>query len=83
MNQMYEEVNISYQREKRNRENIEEEYKRIQHIIKTNEENKIQLFTNYENMKKEIQLYQDLNRSNEVSYTFTFFPNYFIIIFFK
>lgn len=68
-------MNVSYQREKRNRENIEEEYKKVHTLVKLNEENKIQLISSNESLKKDIQLYQETNRINEVSY-------YFILMFF-
>lgn len=64
--QMYQEVNVSYQREKRKRENIETEYQKVQNLLKANEENKIQLATRNENMRRDIQLSQEANRVYEV-----------------
>jgi predicted nuclease with TOPRIM domain len=66
MSQVYEEVNVSYQREKRSREKLDEENKKFQGAIKQLEESKAQCLSWNENLKRDIQLLQENARLNEV-----------------
>jgi hypothetical protein len=68
MSQVYEDLNLSYQREKRSRESAEDELKKTQILFKQSEDAKALILSSQETMKKEIQHLQENNRMNEVSY---------------
>jgi hypothetical protein len=66
MSQVCEEMNVSYQREKRSREKLDEENKKLQAVVKQHEENKTQYLSWNENLKRDVQLLQETARQNEV-----------------
>lgn len=66
MSHVYEDLNVAYQREKRSREKLDEENKKLQATLKLQEESKAQYISLNENLKKDIQHLQDSSRQNEV-----------------
>jgi hypothetical protein len=66
MSQVYEDLNVTYQREKRSREKLDEENKKYQAIMKQSEEEKLQYLTLNENLKKDLLFTQESSRQNEV-----------------
>ncbi len=76
MSQVYEDINLSYQREKRSRESAEDELKKTQILFKQSEDAKALIVSSQECMKKEIQHLQEINRMSEVSWTSSLEINY-------
>jgi hypothetical protein len=66
MSQVYEDLNVTYQREKRSREKLDEENKKYQAIMKQSEEEKLQYLALNENLKKDLLFTQESSRQNEV-----------------
>jgi predicted nuclease with TOPRIM domain len=66
MSQVYEDLNVTYQREKRSREKLDEENKKYQAMMKQSEEEKFQYLTLNENLKKDLFFSQESSRLNEV-----------------
>lgn len=67
MSQVYEDLNVTYQREKRSREKLDEENKKQQVTIKQFEEEKLHYLSLNENLKKDLLLTQESSRQNEVT----------------